>query len=122
MEMSARTPCNMPKGAWVALGILSKLVKQHEMQELAENKNNTLATIAQHSFMDIYSMIPWQMIVSVYKRVHLAPGDIPHACVHMNMRQEIAHMQDQDMFFSSGLVCLNPSIPNSHLAQSHLFA
>jgi len=120
MDMSARTPCNMPKGAWVALGIMSKLVKQHEMQELAEHENDALAAIAQHSFMDIFSMIPWQMTVSVYKRANLAPGDIPHACVHMNMRQENAHVQGQDMLFSSGLACPNPGIQPPRLVQSVL--
>jgi len=101
----------MPKGIWQALGILSKLVKQQDIQEQMESENNTLAAITQQSFMDIYTMIPWQMVVSVYKRVNLTPGDIPHACVHMNMRQEIANMQGQNILFTSGMTRLLPFIP-----------
>ena len=47
-------------------------------------------------------MIPWQMVVSVYRQADAAPGDTPHACVHLNMRQEVAQIQGTDVLFTSG--------------------
>jgi len=102
VDMSQKRPPNMPQGVWQTLSVLSKLAAQREICEELDTMNSNLQEITQQSFMGIYAMIPWQMAVSVYRQADAAPGDVPHACVHMNMRQEIEQIQGTDVLFTSG--------------------
>jgi len=102
VDMSQKRPRNLPQGVWQTLSVLSKLAAQREICEQLDTMNSNLEEITQQSFMDIYAMIPWQMVISVYRQADAAPGDIPHACVHMNLRQEIAQIQGPYILFTSG--------------------
>jgi len=108
VDMSQKPPPNLPQGVWETLSVLSKLTAQREIREQLDTMNNNLEEITQESFMDIYAMIPWQMAVSVYRQADAAPGDTPHACVHMKMRQETAQIQGTDILFSSGTLSRAP--------------
>ena len=104
IDMSGPSPVHMPAGVWTALSIMSKLAGVQQSREQIHDTAHAVDVFALNSFLDLYATIPWQMVVSVYRRANASVGDIPYACVHMNMRHERAVAHDGHVSFSSGTV------------------
>ena len=117
IDMSGPSPVHMPAGVWTALSIMSKLAGVQQSREQIHDTAHAVDVFALNSFLDLYATIPWQMVVSVYRRANASVGDIPYACVHMNMRHERASAHDSHVSFSAGTVhacCTLLAFVNGH--------
>jgi len=104
IDMSGPSPAHMPSGVWTALNVMAKLAGVQESRDQIHDTAHTIDLFTLNSFLDVYTTVPWQMVVSVYKQADASVGDIPYACVNMNMRHERASAHDGHISFSSGTV------------------
>jgi hypothetical protein len=104
IDISAKKPNNMPNAAWQCLCILSKLSSICVKKERIAIENMEIMEVAQDSLQDLYTMIPWKMVFSAYKKTDAKTGDIPFATVSTKMSWERGSINfvDTNVEFSSG--------------------
>jgi len=104
IDIAAKKPYNMPNAAWESLCILSRLSSLCDKKERIANENVAIMEVAQESLQDLYTIIPWKMVFSVYKKNDAATGDIPFAIVSTDMCFERGSINfiGSNVEFSSG--------------------
>ena len=88
IDISATKPYNMPNASWECLCILSKLSSICVKKGRIASENVAIMEVAQDSLQDLYSMIPWKMVFSAYKKSDAKTGDIPFAIVSTRICSE----------------------------------